>query len=188
MAPDPHYFIAIPLQTSLKEYFAKWQDELKNVLSYKQWPHYEDLHITLKFLGAIDDSKVQRLKEELKIIEHMQTFSIDVGELGTFGNPQKPRVIWAGVEKTESLAGLQQKVEACTSNVGFAEEYRAYHPHITLAKKWADESSTISLDQIKEGYTNTQTMVVEAVALYQIHPGRSVKYETIANVDLRRGQ
>lgn len=187
MATDPHYFIAIPLPKSLKEYFTKWQDGLKNVLSYKQWPHYEDLHITLKFLGAVDDSKLQRLKKELKIIEHTKAFSIDVGELGTFGNPEKPRVLWAGVDKTESLAELQQKVEALVTNVGFAQENRPYRPHITLAKKWTGGSATISLEDMKQKFSNVRRMAVEEIVLYQINPGRSVKYEVIANFGLERG-
>lgn len=187
MATDPHYFIAIPLQASLKEYFAKWQDSLKNVLSYKQWPHYEDLHITLKFLGTVDDNKLQCLKEELKIIERTQVFSLDVGELGTFGNPENPRVIWAGVDKAESLDYLQQKVESHAAKLGFPKEKRAYHPHITLAKKWVGGSSNISLQEIKEKFSTVQSMVVEEVVLYQIHPDRSVKYEVIANFGLKRG-
>lgn len=187
MAIDPHYFIAIPLQASFKDYFAKWQAELKNELSYKQWPHYMDLHITLKFLGSVDDSKLQRLKEGLKIIEHNQAFSIDVGGLGTFGNPKKPRVIWVDVNKTGPLALLQQKVESQAENAGFDKENRAYRPHITLAKNWArDFPSNISMEKIKERFSNVQRMAVEEVVLYQIHPERSVKYEVIENFGLRR--
>ncbi|MBY7143912.1 RNA 2',3'-cyclic phosphodiesterase [Virgibacillus sp. NKC19-3] len=184
MTTNPHYFIAIPLQAPLKEYLSYWQDRLKTHLAYKQWPHYEDLHITLKFLGAVDDSKIQQLRRKLKIIEHTQTFSIEVGGLGTFGNPEKPRVLWAGVDKTALLTSLQQKVEDLASNLGFSKETRVYRPHITLAKKWAGGSSTIFLEDMKKQFSHVQTMAVEEVVLYQIHPRRSVKYEVVANFRL----
>ncbi|MBP1968938.1 2'-5' RNA ligase [Virgibacillus natechei] len=188
MSKNPHYFIAIRLPGSLKENLSKWQHELKKDVSFKQWPHFEDLHITLKFLGEVDDTKLRQLKEELKTIEDEQAFSIAVGGIGVFGNPKKPRVLWAGVDKTKSLAHLQEYVEACTMKVGFNKENRPYRPHITLAKKWSGETVTTIPEALKERFSNKKQIEVEEVVLYQIHPGSTVKYEMIARYRLKRGE
>lgn len=181
-----HYFIAIPLPEKIQILFSKWQEELKGKIPYKQWPYQEDLHITLKFLGPVADNKLTALKNELQTIKNHQAFSINVGGIGTFGNPVKPRVLWAGAEKTEALSSLYEKVEEATVNAGFQKENRAYRPHITLAKKWAEDAASVSIDQIKSDYTDRQTILINHIVIYKIHPQKSPKYEVIEKYMLKR--
>src|SRR5690625_1573287 len=96
-----HYFIAIPLPSALKNYFAAWQEELKGKVPYKQWTNKQDLHITLKFLGTVEKEQFIRLQKELQVVEHTKQFSTKVGSIGVFGNPDKPRILWGGVDKNE---------------------------------------------------------------------------------------
>ena len=184
MSNFPHYFIAIPLNPALKDYFSKWQDSLKEQLPYKQWPHKQDLHITLKFLGPVEPNKLNDLINELKRIEQLQDFELTVGTIGAFGNPLKPRVLWAGVEKTSELVVLQNQVEQCAGRVGFAKENREYSPHITLAKKWVEGKSSSSLADIKNNYNDQRKLDVNEVVIYQIFPSRSPKYEVIQTYHL----
>ncbi|HHW35726.1 MAG TPA: RNA 2',3'-cyclic phosphodiesterase [Bacillales bacterium] len=174
-----HYFIAIPLDHALKDYFSQWQDSLKELLSYKQWPHKQDLHITLKFLGPVAPETLKGLINELKSIEQLKEFELNLGTIGTFGNPLKPRVLWAGVEKTDELVVLQNQVEECAGRAGFAKEKRECRPHITLAKKWAEGSDNGSLANIKNNYNDQRKLYVNEVVIYQIFLNRSPKYEII---------
>lgn len=179
-----HYFIAIPLDHALKDYFSIWQDSLKEQLSYKEWPHKQDLHITLKFLGPVAPETLKGLIHELKTIEQLKEFELTVGTIGTFGNPLKPRVLWAGVEKTDELVVLQYQVEECAGRIGFAKENREYRPHITLAKKWAEGRNNGSLADIKNKYNDQRKLYVNEVVIYQIFPSRSPKYEIIQTYHL----
>lgn len=188
MSNLPHYFIAIPLNHFLKDYFSHWQDSLKEQLSYKVWPHKQDLHITLKFLGPVGSDTVKDLKNELRSIQQLKSFELNVGTIGTFGNPEKPRVLWAGVEKTNELALLQNQVEECAGRVGFTKENREYRPHITLAKKWSEGSANRSVDAIKNGYKEKQKLSVDEVVIYQIFSSRSPKYEVVETYCLGKKQ
>lgn len=181
-----HYFIAIPLPESMRDFLAKWQEELKGKLPYKQWPHQQDLHITLKFLGPVADNKLIALKNKLSAIEHHEQFFVNAGGIGTFGNPEKPRVLWAGAEKTEALSRLYEKAEECGVNAGFSKENRVYRPHITLAKKWTGDPAADHIEQIKTDYTDMKTILVNQVVIYQIHPQKSPKYEVIEKYMLKR--
>lgn len=174
----PHYFMAVPLPRSLKEKFAGWQRELKPTLPYKNWVHPDDLHITLKFLGAVENEKLYALMESMKRIERLSAFSLMTGTLGTFGNPKKPRVLWVDVEQKRELFRLQQFVEEIALDIGFQQEKRSYSPHITLAKKW--HGSMQNLSELKQGYTDRQTLSVNQIVLYQIHPGKNPKYAVTA--------
>lgn len=188
MASEAHYFIALPLPKSLQNYFSVWQDDLKKKLNYKKWQHKEELHITLKFLGPVADNRIEQIHEALMEITNLNSFEIAIGSIGTFGKPDKPRVLWAGVDKTPALSDLQQQVEAIIERYGFQKETSVYHPHITLAKKWLENSSSDPLPDIKKQYTEQQMIIIDEIALFKIHPTRTPKYELIHNYKLQDGE
>lgn len=185
MNKTSHYFIAIPIVEELQQVFSRWQKDIKNSLSYKIWPHQKDLHITLKFLGAVDENKLTSLRKELNTINH-QEFSLTVGSIGTFGKPDSPRVLWAGVDKTDSLDQLYKKIEQTTISVGFPKENRVYRPHITLAKKWNSNTSNYEgINRVKENYQSESFMMnVQEFVLYQIFPSKTPKYERVETYHL----
>ncbi|WP_068674875.1 RNA 2',3'-cyclic phosphodiesterase [Oceanobacillus sp. Castelsardo] len=188
MGQIPHYFIAIQLSQKLQDTFASWQNKLQGELPYKQWYNKKDLHITLKFLGAVDDEKLDELTARLKQVEELSAFSMKVGTLGTFGNPINPRVLWAGVERVEPLNKVQQTVELAALEVGFPKENRNYSPHITLAKKWNGKTSLSYKEVVekwKKEYTLQASLYVSEITLYQIHPNRKPKYEPVRKFKLR---
>ncbi|WP_249872314.1 RNA 2',3'-cyclic phosphodiesterase [Oceanobacillus saliphilus] len=182
-----HYFIAIHVPEELQALFSDWQHGLKEQFPYKQWPHNQDLHITLKFLGDVADNKVEQLKQELQKVQDLQAFDLDVGGIGTFGNPNKPRVLWAGVERTDRLVKLQQIVEDCALKIGYQKEEREYRPHITLAKMWAGKSSLSeeTLPSLQKQFKDKQTMHVADIVLFRIHPTKSPKYEVVERYMLK---
>lgn len=184
---NPHYFIAIPLPLELKEYFSKWQTDLKQTLNYKEWPNKHDLHITLKFLGGSSKIQLRTLHDKLTLLQ-VPTFSITVGQIGTFGQIDQPRVLWAGVEKNELITTLQKDVEQCAVQSGFSREERTYLPHITLGKKWVGSKDPMNLDKIKKAYKNReQKLTVDSISLYQIYPFKSPKYAEIYRYRINGG-
>lgn len=190
MISAPHFFIGIPVIASISEKLSTWQVDLQKRLPYKVWPHQEDLHITLKFLGAVEDDVRVSLQQVLQSMAMPDLFSVRVGSLETFGSKTSPRVLFAGVEKHQVLDELYQKVKAATDSVGFSTETRAYHPHITLAKKWSGNPIAIeSLLRVKESYQNElYSMPVHSMVLYRIHPSKSPKYEVVERYNLERGE
>ena len=184
---SPHYFIAIQLPKTLQTYFSAWQEELKQEFSYKQWPNKKDLHITLKFLGAVDDNKLTLLQNKLQDMERFDQFCLETGAFGIFGNPKKPRILWAGVDKTKALSELREAVERICSEVGFIEEKRDYSPHITLAKKWNDTEIKNINQLLGSKKAAKQILQVENIVLFRIHPKENPKYETVAKIELQGG-
>ncbi|WP_188456488.1 RNA 2',3'-cyclic phosphodiesterase [Virgibacillus oceani] len=180
----PHYFIAIPIPLSLKNMFHEWQNNLMKKLSYKQWPNKHDLHITLKFLGPVNESTLKTLQTNLGRIADLHPFTLSVGEIGTFGNPAKPRVLWAGVEKNENLIELHKEIEKCCNVQGFKKEQREYIPHITLAKKRKETAcNNIEITNVKKDYFGVSYRFnVEEFVIYQIHPAQTQKYELVSRI------
>jgi|BEDMetMinimDraft_2_1075160.scaffolds.fasta_scaffold06202_4 2''-5'' RNA ligase len=95
----------------------------------------ENLHITLKFLGEINESFVEELKIALKKVKFMK-FNVHVYGLGAFPKINNPRVIWAGIkEGFQELITLYNLVNDSIKNEGLRfEKDKEFHPHVTLAR------------------------------------------------------
>ncbi|MDC3415090.1 RNA 2',3'-cyclic phosphodiesterase [Aquibacillus sp. 3ASR75-11] len=184
----PHYFIAVPLNKECQQWLSSWQEKLKQYFSYKVWPDPLDLHITLKFLGPVSNEVLQPLIQQLRNQNTSFAFNISIQSLGMFGNPRKPRVLWAGIEENnEELSKLQKKVEFACKEQGFKAENRPYRPHITLGKKWLEQKGERTVTSLHENFQDRMNMIVDAFVIFQIHPSKSPKYEVVELFYLNRG-
>ncbi len=100
-----------------------------------KWVPYENIHLTLKFLGEVDDILLKEIEQRLKIIclSH-KPFSITVKGVGAFPNEKKPNVLWIGVDNAGSLKNLYQDIENSVSELGFERENRKHSPHLTIGR------------------------------------------------------
>lgn len=133
-------FIAVTLPQNLAELLKKTCENWASQLKFSKWTHSGDYHITLQFLGDTPRKDIPQLLKALKGISgKCEPFTLALEDVGTFGLPHAPRVLWAGVSgELGKLAELRQHVVSATSAVGFTAEKREYHPHITLARKYRD--------------------------------------------------
>ncbi|ASN04940.1 RNA 2',3'-cyclic phosphodiesterase [Virgibacillus necropolis] len=188
MTVNPHYFIGIPIPLDIKEKLIEWQSNLKEDLSYKQWTHEDDFHITVKFLGSVQSDTVKKLINILRKLDELPPLSLGLKGIDTFGKPTSPRVLYADVQKTEALNQLVETVESYAELCGFDKETRKFKAHITLAKKWKDHSLTVSIEPITRTYANeSNPFKIDYVNLYQVHPAKNPKYEVIESFPLNGG-
>ena len=128
-------FIAVNLPKEvikqLVNYQSKWPE-----LPIK-WTKPENLHITLIFLGDVNDSElVEICKTSREIIEQHHSFGINLNQI-CYGPPKKmpPRMIWVKGQKSQELSDLKKDLEsALLEKVNFHQENRAFSPHITLGR------------------------------------------------------
>ena len=101
-----------------------------------RWVRAESIHLTMKFLGEVVESRMNALADRLSVsVAAVRAgFRIESRGIGTFGG-RLPRVVWAGViDPDGGLSRLQQAVESACVAEGFAPEARPYSPHLTLAR------------------------------------------------------
>lgn len=175
---NPHFFLALSLPEQVREALRKKVIELRSKYPYKQWPDPRDYHITLVFLGAVNPQQIDEVKQAVATVcTHHASFTVTLDGLGTFGRKDRPRILWAGVSADQGLYDLQRKVNEACRTVGFELDQRPYTPHITLAKKWAGETtmdrSTFQLD------LDAVSWQVDEITLYQTHLKRVPKYEAV---------
>lgn len=100
------------------------------------WVGTDNFHVTLKFLGDVEERRAEEIGGALAgAVVAIDAFAITLRGLGAFPTPTRPRVIWAGVTTGEQLlTALATAVEQCLVPLGFPREGRAFSAHVTLGR------------------------------------------------------
>lgn len=122
-------FVAIDLPEHIKAEL----DMLEIGMPGANWVAEEQRHITLRFIGEVDGSTMREIKSALQDIE-VEPFDLLLEGVGHFPPRGTPTVLWAGIEKHETLIRLRNKIENTIVQLGFEPEKRKFSPHITLAR------------------------------------------------------
>lgn len=130
-------FIAIELPKHLQDAVEKQTSRLRQTLGNDivRWIPTQNMHLTLKFLGDIAASHVDFLKQMLarEADTHPQ-FDMQVGGLGSYPTPRRPRVLWVGLQTPADLTSLQKSIEAGTTRLGYEPDEYTFSPHLTLGR------------------------------------------------------
>jgi len=130
-------FIAIELPDELKKELAELVDGLKSSgQSGVKWVNPYSIHLTLKFLGNIDTSRIDEIVAVIeRSVQDISPFQIGVGKTGVFPNLRRVQVVWVGLKgDVDKLAQIQQSIESGLAPLGFPAESRKFTPHLTLAR------------------------------------------------------
>ena len=92
----------------------------------------KSFHLTLKFLGEVDEEKLSTIIEELSKIK-FNSFEASLSDIGAFPDKNRPRVLWIGLEPKGTIDNLQKQVDSASQKLGFEPDKR-FHPHLTLAR------------------------------------------------------
>jgi 2'-5' RNA ligase len=138
----PHPFIrvfcAIELPSWIRERAGEHIAALRSLAPDVRagWERPEKLHLTLKFLGEIEQSRVPLLSAAAeRAALSLQPFALSVEGAGAFPPRGPARVLWLGLkDATGALALLQQRLEDECGVEGFPREARPFNPHITIAR------------------------------------------------------
>ena len=132
-------FVALQIPDSIRNDYAALIDYLRRLdakASPKKpkWVRPENLHVTLKFIGHVDPSKLDPIRTALTNLQLPQDIRLHFRNVGFFPNAKRPRVIWGGMDASENLTPLAHAVDRQIATVGFPSEGRAFTPHLTLAR------------------------------------------------------
>jgi 2'-5' RNA ligase len=99
------------------------------------WVRAENLHVTLKFLGEVEDGRAEALREALDgAARRSRPLALSLGGVGAFPNLRAPRIVWMGAAPDARLELLYDDVERACDALGFPVEGRAFRPHVTLGR------------------------------------------------------
>ena len=100
-----------------------------------RWAAEDTLHLTLKFLGDVEDERAGPIGDALaRAVQAVRPFAVGLGGVGAFPSASKPRVVWLGMERHPALELLANDVELALMGLSFEPELRPFTPHVTLGR------------------------------------------------------
>jgi len=129
-------FIAIELDAHVRDTLTDVQTTLRRSGAHVKWVKAENIHLTLKFLGDVDEKKISLIKDTLRPpLEKISPFEIQISTPGAFPNMNRPRAIWVGISQgNEVIKTIVQDMEDSLGRVGFKKETRPFASHITIGR------------------------------------------------------
>ncbi len=130
-------FIAVDPGQEIRDRLVDLQESLARAGSDMKWVEPDNLHVTLLFLGEVDNREVPDVCRVVAgTCAAVRPFAMTVGGVGCFGSPRRPRTVWAGLtEGGPELAALHDALEPPLLELGcYRREGRAFTAHITLGR------------------------------------------------------
>lgn len=163
-------FISVPLSPIIASGAGKLIKKFKPLDDSIKWVPVDNFHLTLKFLGEVDNTEVHSVCMRLRnVVSDYDPFELSFGGPGAMPSLQRPRVIIVEVDDpTGNLVQMVSEIEAEMADMGFKPEPRDYRPHLTLGRvrgKSSRGSSELidAIGQLNE--TTLGEMVVDELQL-----------------------
>lgn len=128
-------FVAIPIPESVIRYLSDLINKFQTQISENsiKWVEPKNIHITLKFLGDISTSSLEKLDKLLRS-KNFTPFTLEIDKVGAFPSIYKPRVIWVGTTTNPILMEINDHVQSVTRFIKTGEENKSFSPHLTIAR------------------------------------------------------
>ena len=129
-------FVAIELSEKTRAAIGSLVSAVSHGLGKITWVKPDRMHLTLKFLGEIEEKLCVPITGALgEVCSCAAPFSFTVSGMGCFPGPSRPRVIWVGLTgNLEPLERLYRDIDRALSSLGFEREKRRFSPHITIGR------------------------------------------------------
>jgi RNA 2',3'-cyclic 3'-phosphodiesterase len=132
-------FVALEIPAAVRESLATLIQELSeadasSAKGKTRWVRPENLHVTLKFIGHVENAKLESIRATLAGVRSNRPVDLRFRGLGFFPSEKRPRVFWAGMEAFPNLAPLAGEIDGRLEKLGIARETREFAPHLTLAR------------------------------------------------------
>ena len=132
-------FVALDVPEATRRALGDAIQKFQNVCRGARWARAESVHVTLKFLGHVEETKLPAIKKCLTEAKSSGLIEIAFRSFGFSPNERHPRVFWLGIEAGTNLAALAAEIESSLEPLGIQRETRAFKPHLTLARFKTDE-------------------------------------------------
>ena len=115
-------FVALDFSAEVRRKLSELIAGLKSQFPKARWVRPEGMHVTLKFIGFVDEAKAESIAGVLRDVRVSQPVEMTFRGVGFFPNERRPRVVWCGVEGSPNLAELAGEIERVLVPLGIEAE------------------------------------------------------------------
>ncbi len=125
-------FVALNIPESVKVQLIDLRDSIAG--SNYKWEPKEKMHLTLKFIGDVQEEKLNPIVSELDFIKNYSVVKCAVNDFGFFYRDKKPSILWAGLEIDKSVSEIVNNLDSSLAELSIKKESRKFNPHLTLLR------------------------------------------------------
>jgi 2'-5' RNA ligase len=127
-------FIALKIPVDVKNRLIQICKELTQNPEQFKWETPDKIHLTLKFIGEVEEELVNSIAEEIAFAEEYNSFNFNVTRFGFFFRSGEPKILWAGLKTDESIISLVEELNERLSIFSIPVEKRKFKPHLTMLR------------------------------------------------------
>ena len=161
-------FVCLDVPSDVKAHIEAVQAKLRHVPADVSWTRPASVHLTLKFLGDVEEARLQDLGSALdEIARRYAPFEMVTERMGVFPRADRPRVLWVGVgDERGVLQMLAADVEEVFARQGFAREARPFTAHLTIGRVRSERSARELVRLfLAEDFPRTRFLVTELLLM-----------------------
>jgi RNA 2',3'-cyclic 3'-phosphodiesterase len=183
-------FVALDITPDVRERIAKFLNKLRTAYPSARWVRPENLHVTLKFIGEVSETRAAEFRAALSHVHSPAVAQMDFRGTGLFPNDKRPRVFWIGIHASANVAEVAKEIDDRFSALGVEHEVREFRPHLTLAR--FDDAR--GLDALRAAIGNFGDAEFGSVRTNQLHLYQSqtasggARYTRLASFDFAPGE
>lgn len=128
-------FLSIEISEAVRLELSLVRNKLKKIKGIR-WVAPDNIHLTLKFLGDIEQNQVDDIKRIISsVCLNVRPMTLEIGRLGAFPDMDRPRIVWAGVGgEIKRLLNLQNTIDKTLQEVNFPMDKKNFFPHLTIGR------------------------------------------------------
>jgi 2'-5' RNA ligase len=128
-------FVAALLPEEVRMRLGEYINKVRPLCEGVRWEHIDKLHVTLKFLGNVEDGKAPEIGSIIGSLSRLYNpFDTAISGAGGFPDLRNPRVLYVGLSGNPGLSSLQAGIEEALEPLGFEREKRIFIPHVTIGR------------------------------------------------------
>lgn len=164
-------FIALEIPERIKKTLHALENTLKESSCDARWVNTNNIHLTLKFLGAVETKKIAPLTEAIKsALEAFSVIPAALDKLDGFPSLNSARVLIAKVNNpNKELEKMAAKLENVLAPFGLEKETRRFRAHLTLARLRSERNKLKLIEKVKEANQTLQPQkfIINSVKLFE---------------------
>ncbi|MCQ9206380.1 MAG: RNA 2',3'-cyclic phosphodiesterase [Omnitrophica bacterium] len=162
-------FVALELSDAVRAELERLQGKLGQVDADVKWVAPRNIHLTLKFLGDVEEGRIDEIKNALtRISSGEKAFEISLFRPGAFPGLDRPRVLWVGIDKgCAQVEKIASSAEEELEKIGFPKEKRPMSAHLTLGRVKSGKNKDALKEKILSLEVRPVTSQINHITLFQ---------------------
>ncbi len=179
-------FIALEIPKKILEQLLELRKSIYND-SKLNWETLDKLHVTIKFLGNVDENKISNICSELNYIsQNYLNMGSEFTKFGMFYRKNNPTILWAAIESDTKIVSLYQNINESMHQFGFKKESVFFKPHLTMLRLKGNENM-LNINKFKNYNIDLNKFNFESIKLMKSELKRTESvYTSIKEFNLNK--